>query len=141
MQTGMWSSFMMTRHVTAHMLLVCAFDAKEQSKMKEYGYDVRNDRKEILLNFAQLHHLRLHYFSSKGETREMDLEKHQLGVQQRYRLLTRRQHTTPPDNPVLNTFDIGSDHRLVRCSTKYDIRKEKKKFAKTNKYRNSSTSS
>ena len=101
----------------------------EESSTRQYGLGERNSRGECLVNFSERHNLKIMntFFKKKLHRRWTWISPNSTTKNEIDYILTNRPQTFK-DVSVINSFNTGSDHRLVRASLLINTKFERSKL-------------
>lgn len=90
-------------------------DRNRTKYIGEYGYGERNERGEKLLNFLEEHKLfMMNSFFKKNINRKWTWQSPDGKTKNEIDYIMTNNKSIMKDVNVLNSFDVGSDHRMVR---------------------------
>lgn len=96
--------------------------------MGNCGIGQRNDRGDRLIEFAELHRLRItNTFFKKKEHRKWTWKSPNWEHKNEIDYILCDKNQMVKDTTVLSKFDIGSDHRMVRTTIKFNLTQDRKK--------------
>ena len=122
----------------AHINIIMGdFNAKVGSTIQRrpcigpFGLGTRNSRGDSLINFAERHHMKIMntFFKNAPSRRWTWISPNGATKNEIDYILTDKPHTFT-DVTVINSFNTGSDHRLVRASMTINTRLERAKMIK-----------
>ena len=97
--------------------------------MGKYGIGQRNARGDMLVNFAERHGLKIaNTFFQKRQGRKWTWKSPNGTTKNEIDFIITDKIDNIKDVTVTNKIDIGSDHRMVACRTKFNFKSERNKM-------------
>lgn len=132
----------MTSHKTHYKIISGDFNAKVGQKCSsdsdgvgKFGLGVRNSRGDMLVNHLSKENLYcLNTFFKKPEQRKWTWKSPDGKTKNEIDYILSNSRNICTDVSILNQFDTGSDHRLVRASFRFNLKTERSKLIRTNRF-------
>ena len=125
----------MDQENTKYTLLIGDFNAKVgkkeigESSVGNFGVGERNGRGELLVNFAEKYNMRImNTFFKKREGRKWTWRSPNGTTKNEIDFIIADKNNTVKNVTVINKVNVGSDHRMVACTTKFDFKGERNKL-------------
>ena len=100
-----------------------------ETSMGKFGIGERNERGDKLINFAETYGLKIaNTFFQKREGRKWTWKSPDGKTKNEIDFIMTDKIDNIKDVTVINKVDIGSDHRMVACRTKFNFRLERNKM-------------
>ena len=98
----------------------------------KFGYKIRNERGEDLVNFATANGFKImNTFFKKGPSRKWTWRSPNHETRNEIDYILTDKNDIVKDIQVLNQVNVGSDHRMVRCKVQINTNKERRKMFHT----------
>ena len=122
------------RHKKTHYNVIMGdFNAKvgkgDEDCVGSFGYGVRNDRGDDLINFATAHGFKImntYYKKKKNRRWTWRRPNFETFIQIDYVLVDK--NSIAKNFEVLNKVNVDSDHRMIRCKVQIDSKQERKRL-------------
>ena len=125
----------MDQEKTKYTLLMGDFNAKVGKNMAgescvgKFGVGERNDRGELLVNFAEKYNMRvMNSFFQKRAGRKWTWRSPNGTTKNEIDFVLADESNSVSNVTVINKVNIGSDHRMVGCTAKFNYRAERNKL-------------
>ena len=128
-------SQVMDQEKTKYTLLIGDFNAKVGKNMAgescigKFGVGERNDRGELLVNFAEKYNMRvMNTFFQKRVGRKWTWRSPNGTTKNEIDFILADESNSVSNVTVINRVNVGSDHRMVGCTAKFNYRIERNKL-------------